>query len=167
MGTRSQERVCRLKQKVQTHDKSTETRVQKKQRSISSHQLEKKNASVFWKELKSLGGEKRSSVSDKTDISEWYDYFKSILGHTFNETADQLNVKENDVAEEAGHFLNQEITADEVQKAVTNLKPGKACGLDNLLAEMLKAGGQEVILFMTKLFNTIFDKGIKLSQRMG
>ena len=41
-----------------------------------------------------------------------------------------------------------------------NLKSGNACGLDNVLAEMLKAGGQEVILFMTKLFNTIFDKGI-------
>ena len=51
------------------------------------------------------------------------------------------------------------MTADEVQKALTNLKPGKACGLDNVLAEMLKAGGQEMILFMTKLFNTIFDKG--------
>ena len=29
---------------------------------------------------------------------------------------------------------------------------------------MLKAGGQEVILFMTKLFNTIFDKGIYPSE---
>ena len=123
-----------------------------------------KNASVFWKELKSLGGEKRSSVSDKTDISEWYDYFKSILGHTFNETADQSNVQENDVAEEADHFLNQEITVDEVQKAFTNLKPGKACGLDNVLADMLKAGGQEEMLFMTKMFNTIFDKGIYPSE---
>ena len=44
-----------------------------------------------------------------------------------------------------------------VQKVVTNLKPGKACGLDNVLAEMLKAGGQEVILFMTKLFSAIFQ----------
>ena len=46
-----------------------------------------KNTSVFWKELKSLEGEKRSSVSDKIDISEWHDRFKRILGHTFNETA--------------------------------------------------------------------------------
>ena len=29
---------------------------------------------------------------------------------------------------------------------------------------MLKAGGQEVILFMTKLFNTIFDEGIYPSE---
>ena len=89
---------------------------------------------------------------------------KSILGHTFNETADQSNVQENDVAEETDHVLNQEITADEVQKAVTNLKPGKACGLDNVPAEMLKAVGQVVILFMTKLFNSIFDKDIYSSE---
>ena len=69
-------------------------------------------------------------------------------------------VQEHDVSEETNHFLNQEISADEVQKAVTNLKAGKACGLDHVHAEMLKVGGKEVILFMAKLFNTIFDKGI-------
>ena len=71
-----------------------------------------KNSSAFWKELKSLGGEKRSNVSDKIDTSERYDHFKSILGHTFNETADKSNVQDNDVAEEADHVLNQEITVD-------------------------------------------------------
>ena len=61
---------------------------------------------MFWKELKSLGGEKRSSVSDKIDISEWSDHFKSILGHTFSETADRSNVQDDDVVEEADHFLS-------------------------------------------------------------
>ena len=61
-------------------------------------------------------------------------------------------------------MLIQEISVDEIQKAVTNLKPGKACGLDNVLAEMLKAGGQIVIHFMNKLFNTISDKGIYPSE---
>ena len=65
---------------------------------------------MFWTGLKSLGGEKRSSVSDKIDIREWYDHFKSIVGHSFNETADQSNVRGNDVTEEADHFLKQEIT---------------------------------------------------------
>ena len=35
-----------------------------------------KNASVFWKELKSLGGEKKSNASDKIDIDVWYDHLK-------------------------------------------------------------------------------------------
>ena len=87
---------------------------------------------MFWKELKSLWGEKRSSVSDKIDIREWYDHFKSIVGHSFNETADQSNVQDNDIP--------NHLTVDEVQKAVKNLKPGKACGLNNIRAEILKAG---------------------------
>ena len=58
------------------------------------------------------------------------------------------------------HLLSLSLSVDEVQKAVTNLKSGKACGFDHIHAEMLKTGGKDVILFMTKLFNTIFDKGI-------
>ena len=64
------------------------------------------------------------------------------------------------VSEEINHSLSQEISVDEVQKDVASLKSGKACGLDHIHAEMLKTGRKDVVLFMTKLFNTIFDKGI-------
>ena len=37
---------------------------------------------------------------------------------------------------------------------------GKACGLEHIHAEMLNTGGKDVILFITSLFNTIFDKGV-------
>ena len=107
-----------------------------------------------------MGERKKSNASDRIDINVWYDHFKSILGHTANETVEESNVQKQDVSEETNHSLNQEISVDEVQKAVANLKSGKACGLDHIHAEMLKTGGKDVILFMTKLFNTIFDKGI-------
>ena len=107
-----------------------------------------------------MGERKKSNASDRININVWYDHFKSILGHTANETVDESNVQEHHVSEETNHSLNQEISVDEVQKAVLNLKSGKACGLDHIHAEMLKTGGKDVILFMTKLFNTIFDKGI-------
>ena len=110
-----------------------------------------------------MGERKKSNASDRIDINVWYDHFKSILGHTANETVDESNVQEQDASEETNHSLNQEISVDEVQKAVANLKSGKACGLDRIHAEILKTGGKDVILFMTKLFNTIFDKGIYLS----
>ena len=64
-----------------------------------------------------------------------------MLGHTANETVDESNVQEHDVSEETNHSLNQEISVDVVQKAVTNLQSGKACGLDHIHAEMLKTGG--------------------------
>ena len=77
-------------------------------------------------------GRERSNASDRIDINVWYDHFKSILGHTANETVDESNIHEHDVSEETNHFLNQEISVDEVQKAVTNLKSGKVCGLDHI-----------------------------------
>ena len=107
--------------------------------------------------------EKKSNASDRIDTNVWYDHFKSILGHTANETVDESNVQEQDVSEETNHSLNQNISVDEVQKAVTNLNSGKACGLDHIHAEKLKTGGKDVILFMTKLFNTFFDKAIYTS----
>ena len=114
----------------------------------------------FGKNWRVLGERKKSNATDRIDINVWYDHFKNILGHTANETVDESNVQEQDVSEETSHSLNQEISVDEVQKAVTNLKSGKACGLDHIHAEILKTGGKDVILFMTKLFNTNFDKGI-------
>ena len=47
-----------------------------------------------------------------------------------------------------------------VQKAITKLKCRKACVLDGVTAELLKAGGQDVVLFLTRMFNVLFEKGI-------
>ena len=56
--------------------------------------------------------------------------------------------------------LNQPISEAEVRAAVSNLKTGKACGLDNILAEMIKLGGIKISMFLVTYFNNLFDKGI-------
>ena len=120
-----------------------------------------KNASMFWKELKSLGGEKKTRTSDKIDMKQWYDHFKGLFGHT-EENPENENATfsdENSSLDEDNHPLNSKILEDEVDKSIRNLKTGKACGLDDVLAEMLKVGGHEVVVFLTDLFNAIFDKG--------
>jgi len=121
----------------------------------------------FGKDWRILGREKKkkkSKASDRTEITVWYNHFKSILGHTANETVDESNVQEHDASEETNHSLNQEISVDEVQiKVVTNLKSGKACGLDRIHAEMLKAGGKDVILFMTTLLRLLTKAFIQVT----
>jgi len=67
-----------------------------------------------------------------------------------------------DNSEESDHFLNEEITELEDQKAIKKLKIEKACGLDGITAELLKAGGQDVVLFLTRMLNVLFEKGIYL-----
>ena len=56
--------------------------------------------------------------------------------------------------------LNQPVSEAEVTAAVSKLKTGKACGLDNILAEMLKLGGRKISMFLVAYFNNLFDKGI-------
>ena len=56
--------------------------------------------------------------------------------------------------------LNQPISEAEVRAAVSKLKTGKACGLDNILAEMSKLGGCKISMFLVTYFSNLFDKGI-------
>jgi hypothetical protein len=116
------------------------------------------NAAVFWKELQSLGSDKSPSISDKIELWEWHDHFKTLFNRSGYEN--NVNVPESDNSEETAHILNRPITEDEVRKAVSRLKSGKATGTDGIFAEMLKAGGECITSFLTKLFNSIFDKSI-------
>ena len=49
-----------------------------------------KNTSVFWKELKSLGGEKRSNVRDKIDINKWYDLKVYLITHLMKQPISRM-----------------------------------------------------------------------------
>ena len=118
------------------------------------------NPSTFWKELRNMGcGKQSKASSSNTDINDWYDHFKDIF--TNNDTDDNVqDASQFDNSEESDHFLNEENTELEVEKAIKKLKCGKACGLDGITAEMLKAGGQDVVLFLTRMFNVLFEKDI-------
>ena len=104
-------------------------------------------------------GKQSKANSSNIDITEWYDHFKDHFVN--NDTDDNIqDASQCDNSEESYHFLNEEITELEVQKAIKKLKCGKACGLDEITAEMLKAGGQDVVLFLTRMFNVLLEKGI-------
>ena len=67
---------------------------------------------------------------------------------------------EFDLSNGTEHVLNESISEEEVIVAIRKLKNGKASGIDDISAEMLKKGGKNVQLFLTKLFNEIFEQGI-------
>ena len=118
------------------------------------------NPSTLWKELRNMGcGKQSKTKSSIIDINEWYDHFKDLFAN--NDIDDNVqDASQFDNSEESDHFLNEEITELEVQKAIKKLKCGKACGLDGITAEMLKAGGQDVVLFLTRMYNVLFENGI-------
>ena len=52
--------------------------------------------------------------------------------------------------------LDCPISKEEVAESIRKLKQGKASGLDNMLAEMLKSDGALLTHFLTEYFNEIF-----------
>ena len=104
-------------------------------------------------------GKRTSFAGNRIDINVWFDHFKDVFAIK-DPNESQHEFEPFVLNEEADHELNVEISEGEVQRAIINLKRGKACGVDSIAAEMLKAGGKVVYTFLTKLFNSIFDQGV-------
>ena len=51
------------------------------------------------------------------------------------------------------------ILRKEVEAAVQSLKKGKLAGVDNIPAELVQAGGDDVITALTTIFNKIWQTG--------
>jgi len=122
------------------------------------------NSSVFWKELRNIGGGQKSQISTEITKDNWFNHFKN----TFSLPADNKETENNmqnmynkaDILEDPEHDLNKCITENEVVCAINKLSKGKACGTDGILSEMLKTAGYVIVPFLCKLCNNIFDKGI-------
>ena len=56
--------------------------------------------------------------------------------------------------------LNNEITFDEIKKAISKLKNGKAAGLDNVTNDYIKGSCSELLPVYHMLFNTVLDSGV-------
>lgn len=124
--------------------------------------LENKNDSKkFWSTVRSL--KRKPKETPQVDIKIWKNHFEHILGGEATSKDDE-GVNENETwmpGEEEIHVpdLDAPITHDEVRKAIRSLKPGKATGIDDILAEFLKSAEQFVTPFLTRLFNKLYDSG--------
>ena len=51
----------------------------------------------------------------------------------------------------------EEITTNEIKKAIASLKNRKAPGIDVITAKVLKAGGDMKVAMLRAIFNTVYD----------
>ena len=117
------------------------------------------NSAQFWKQLRNMGYGGKDVVNNNISVGDWFEHFKKVFQSNSEDNNETSNVG-IDISEDVDSFLNKPISKKEVADAINNLKIGKACGIDGVTAEMLKAGGEDVEMFLTILFNTIFDKGV-------
>ena len=54
----------------------------------------------------------------------------------------------------------EEITEEEIRKSVGKLKKGKAGGVCEISGELLKAGGEVVIKWMTVIYSLVWGTGV-------
>lgn len=124
-----------------------------------------KNSAVFWKEARLLGCGNRNSngLPDSVSLDDWYHHFRNVFRQCEDIEKNKEHVRSN-TEENKDHTLNKPISKEEVKQAIKYLKTGKSGGLDGVVPEMLKCGGEDVVDFLFKLFNKIFDCGVYPSE---
>jgi len=134
----------------------------------------------FWKNIKKLGPHKTHSIPLKVNVggqettelrevkSKWLNDFSQLLNPDDNSddfdqeflesiTQEKVNIEQN-MGNETVDDINEEITVDELNKAVNRLKLKKATGIDSLPNEILKHNNlQECLL---RLFQACFKHGV-------
>ena len=128
---------------------------------LASHE---RNSKMFWKEIKQLSVKKKLDVSKDITDTQWLDHFQQLFNVNIIAQDDGMGASEptkvREVTDDLCAELNAAITEYEVLEAIHNLKKGKACGTDKVLAEMLKLIDKLAITFLTTLFNNLFNNGI-------
>ena len=121
------------------------------------------NPKRYWnlgKELKEIDA---NSVTGTNPISpeDWLKHFSKLLFHEKQDRSSQLEEKINEMlSRNTFSDLDFRITKDEIKKAISSLKSGKATGLDKISSEMVKASLHALLSVYEKLFNAILRSGI-------
>ena len=123
--------------------------------------VKRKNAREYWNMLKESAGVK----SAKIPLSTFEKYFKAInnpTDHFFSPDEDVLHFIERYERDEFTIMfdeLNIDISIEEIDKAIKQLKNNKSAGPDLILNEFLTNGKHILMPVLRTMFNTIFRLG--------
>ncbi len=156
-------------------------RVERQKLIASIEQLRSKDPKEYWRRLKQLSdvdskkklpnkmkNEESEWVVDKKGIEEvWARAFEELgreevtVGKFDEEFAEQIRERVKEKASVLQNNINdvidQEISIEEVRRAIKQLKRGKAVGVDNYMNEIFMYGGEKIEEATWKLCKQVFN----------
>ena len=118
-----------------------------------------KRAYQLIKDLTTVKQGKASTVQDRSGkclteerqiLNRWTEYCSELYKNKVNGDPSVLNCPQTDTEDD------HPILRREVEAAVQSLKKGKSAGVDNIPAELVQAGGEDVITALTTICNKIW-----------
>ena len=92
-------------------------------------------------------------TEDRQILNRWTKYCPELYNYKANGDPSVLNCPQTDT-EDDHHIFRREVDA-----AVQSLKKGKSAGVDNIPAELVQAGGEDVITALTTICDKIWQTG--------
>ena len=86
-------------------------------------------------------------------LNRWTEYSSELYSHKANGDPSVLNCPQTDTEDD------HPILRKEIQTAVESLKKGKSAGVANIPAELVQAGGENVITAHTTICSKIWQRG--------
>jgi len=112
--------------------------------------LNSRNPKAYWDIIKKAS---RKNTNEKYPaVEELSKHFQKL--NTNNEDNCFLpdNIPDNE-------YINDDITIKEIKTLISKLKNNKACGTDNIYAELIKNAPEEMFHLITNFFNLILNTG--------
>ena len=88
-------------------------------------------------------------TEERQILKRWTEYCSELYNHKANGDPSVLNRPQTDTEDD------HPILRREVEAAVQLLKKGKSAGVDNIPAELVQAGGEDVIIALMTIYNKI------------
>ena len=117
--------------------------------------------SAFWKTIRHL--QNKGSSGNNISKNQWLCHFKNIYSNDQVFDSEYEYVSECESPDNSCYtdidrlVLDSPITEQEILNAINHLKNGKAAGPDHVIIEMLKCSRIEIMPFLIKCFNKLFD----------
>ena len=92
-------------------------------------------------------------TEERQILNRWTEYCSELYNYKANGDPSVLNCPQTDTEDD------HTILRTEVEAAVQLLKKGKSAGVDNIPAELVQAGGEDVITALTTICNMIWQTG--------